>query len=178
MSFEQTALLVIDLQNDYFGGGAFPLWKSEEVKNRIVDVMSQATQSGIQIIHIQHLANPEKLAPFFNEGTLGAEIHRDILSAAPDAPVIVKRFADAFENTELEAELASHQIKNLLLCGMMTQNCVTHTAISKAVEKYSVTLLSDSCTTVSEMIHLIALNALTNRPIKISSSSEVFNQLS
>ncbi|HET7775985.1 MAG TPA: isochorismatase family protein, partial [Azospira sp.] len=51
----------------------------------------------------------------------------------------------------------------LWLCGMMTQNCVTHTAISRAAEKYPVTVLKDCCTTVSEMIHRIALGALAVR---------------
>ena len=51
----------------------------------------------------------------------------------------------------------------LLLCGMMTQNCVTHTAISKAVEKYPVSILTDCCTTVSEILHLIALHAVSTR---------------
>jgi nicotinamidase-related amidase len=46
---------------------------------------------------------------------------------------------------------------------MMTQNCVTHTAISKLAEKYSVKILSDCCTTVSQMIHLIALNGVSTR---------------
>jgi nicotinamidase-related amidase len=46
---------------------------------------------------------------------------------------------------------------------MMTQNCVTHTAISKSAEKYSVSILSDCCTTVDAMIHNIALHALTTR---------------
>lgn len=46
---------------------------------------------------------------------------------------------------------------------MMTQNCVTHTAISKAAEKYSVKILSDCCTSVSQMIHLIALKGVSTR---------------
>lgn len=46
---------------------------------------------------------------------------------------------------------------------MMTQNCVTHMAISKAAEKYSVTILPDCCTTVDEMIHNIALHAVSTR---------------
>jgi nicotinamidase-related amidase len=55
---------------------------------------------------------------------------------------------------------------------MMTQNCVTHTAISKAAEKYSVKILTDCCTTVNQMIHLIALNAVSTR-IALVESSEV-----
>jgi nicotinamidase-related amidase len=46
---------------------------------------------------------------------------------------------------------------------MMTQNCVTHTAISKSAEEYKVAILPDCCTTVSEMLHLIALNAVSTR---------------
>ena len=46
---------------------------------------------------------------------------------------------------------------------MMTQNCVTHTAISKSAEKYNVVILPDCCTTVDEMIHKIALHALSTR---------------
>ena len=46
---------------------------------------------------------------------------------------------------------------------MMTQNCVTHTAISKAAEKYKVSILMDCCTTVDEMVHNIALNAISTR---------------
>jgi nicotinamidase-related amidase len=60
----------------------------------------------------------------------------------------------------------------LLVCGMMTQNCVTHTAISKAAEKYSVAILVDCCTTVSEILHLIALHAVSTR-VKLMPSSEV-----
>ena len=52
---------------------------------------------------------------------------------------------------------------------MMTQNCVTHTAISKAAEKYDTTILTDCSTTVDEMIHNIALHALSTR-IRLTTS--------
>ena len=57
---------------------------------------------------------------------------------------------------------------------MMTQNCVTHTAISKAAEKYAVTVLTDCCTTVSEILHLIALHALSTR-VKLVPSTDVLS---
>jgi nicotinamidase-related amidase len=63
----------------------------------------------------------------------------------------------------------AHGVDELLVCGMMTQNCVTHTAISKAAEKYKVSILPDCCTTVSEPIHLIALHAVSTRVPLISS---------
>jgi isochorismate hydrolase len=58
----------------------------------------------------------------------------------------------------------SNQTANeILVCGMMTQNCVTHTAISKHAEKYKSAILPDCSTTVSEMLHLIALHAVSTR---------------
>ena len=164
------ALLVIDLQNDYFPGGKFPLWNTEVVLQSIEQAIAKANAQGIPVIYIQHVA--KGVAPFFNEGTPGAEIHPRILAAAPKAPVIVKEFADSFEKTTLEETLAKLGVTDLLVCGMMTQDCVTHTAISKAAEKYNVTILPDCCTTVSEILHLIALHAVSTR-VKLVPLSEV-----
>lgn len=113
---------------------------------------------------MQHIADKSKgLSPFFNEGTAGADIHPRILAAAPNAPIVIKHFADSFVNTDLEATLQRLGVDELLICGMMTQNCVTHTAISKQAEKYKTAIVQDCCTTVSQMLHLIALNAVSTR---------------
>jgi nicotinamidase-related amidase len=76
---------------------------------------------------------------------------------------VTKAFADSFVDTTPEATLAKLGVEELLICGMMTQNCVTHTAISKSAEKYRVAILTDCCTTVTEMLHLIALHAASTR---------------
>jgi nicotinamidase-related amidase len=76
---------------------------------------------------------------------------------------VTKAFADSFVDTTLEATLSQLGVKELLICGMMTQNCVTHTAISKSAEKCRVAILTDCCTTVTEMLHLIALHAMSTR---------------
>lgn len=159
-----TALLIIDLQNDYFESGAYPLWQATAIKDAIVSYIPKAVKSNMLPIHIQHVAEPSQgLSPFFNEGTEGVKIHSDILAAAPDAPVVIKHYADGFYQTTLETVLQQHCIKKLRVCGMMTQNCVTHTAISKAAEKYDVAILPDLCTTVTELLHLIALHAVSTR---------------
>jgi nicotinamidase-related amidase len=167
------ALLVIDLQNDYFPSGKFPLWNSDIVLQNTVRAISHLKATGVPVILIQHIASSKNgIAPFFNEGTSGAAIHPDVLAATPDAPVIVKQFADSFDQTNLEETLGKLGVTDLLVCGMMTQNCVTHTAISKAAEKYKVSVLSDCCTTVSEPLHQIALHALSRR-ITLTPSTEV-----
>lgn len=158
------ALLVIDLQNDYFPGGKFPLWNTEATLQAIVRAIGRAKERQIHVIHVQHIADASQgVAPFFNAGTPGAEIHPQILAAAPDAPIVIKAFADSFFATTLEDTLSKLGVTALFVCGMMTQNCVTHTAISKSAEKYDVTILPDACTTVSELLHLIALHAVSTR---------------
>ena len=158
------ALLVIDVQNDYFPGGNFPLCNTEAVLANTLQAIEAAKAKGVPVIIVKHIADSSHgPAPFFNEGTSGVEVHPAITAAAPDAPVVVKSFADSFHQTNLEELLGNLGVTELLVCGMMTQNCVTHTAISKAAEKYSVSILTDCCTTVSEILHLIALHAVSTR---------------
>ncbi len=96
------ALIVIDLQNDYFPGGAFPLANTDATLLAIEGAIANARAKGIPVVHVQHVADPQRgIAPFFNAGTPGVEIHPRIRDAAPDAPVVVKHFADSFERTNL-----------------------------------------------------------------------------
>jgi len=166
------ALLVIDLQNDYFPEGAYPLWNTEATLQNIERAIQRAQAQGVGVVLIQHIADSSAgIAPFFNEGTPGAEVHARIRAAAPDAPVVVKAFADSFVGTTLEEALAKLGATELLVCGMMTQNCVTHTAISKSAEKYGVAILPDCCTTVDDMLHNIALHAVSTR-VKLVPSTD------
>ena len=169
------ALLLIDLQNDYFPNGTFPLADTEATLSNVEQAIAVASRQGMAIIHIQHVADPELgIAPFFNAGTPGVDIHPRVLAAAPEAPVLVKRYADSFEQTGLHELLQRMDVDELLLCGMMTQNCVTHTALSRQADAYAgVTVLTDACTTVSRELHAIALHALSTR-VALKSVSEAF----
>ena len=140
------------------------LWNTDAILKNIEIAIKKAISQDVPVIVIQHIANAAMgIAPFFNKGTTGADVHPRILSTAPNAAIVIKEYADSFEETTLEETLASLGATELLVCGMMTQNCVTHTAISKSAEKYKVSILSDCCTTVDEMIHNIALHAMSTR---------------
>lgn len=168
------ALLLIDLQNDYFFGGKYPLWNAEATLANSLQAVESAQRKGISVVLIQHVADSAKgVAPFFNAGSEGACIHPRLLAAAPDAPVVVKAYADAFYRTNLEQTLAERGITDLLIGGMMTQNCVTHTVLSKAAEKYCVSVLPDCCTTAAELLHKIALSALSIRVPLVPSAQAV-----
>jgi len=172
MNASKKTLIVIDLQNDYFPGGAFPLWNADGTLANVARAVETAKAAGIPVILVQHVADPSRgISPFFNAGTQGVELHPAVREAAGNARVVVKAHADGFLDTELEEILKESETEELLICGRMTQNCVTHTAISKAAERYRVTVLADCCTTVSEMIHLIALNALAPR-VRVTTAAE------
>ena len=156
------ALLIIDIQNDYFEGGRFPLANAEQVLVNIKRAVSKARESAIPIVLVQHISQNEK-SPFFVKGTEGVKICPSLLELVPDTPTVIKEHADSFYETNLENILTNLGVTELLICGMMTQNCITHTAISKSAEKYQVSVVGDCCATVSPTLNAIALRALTTR---------------
>lgn len=160
----KAAIIIIDIQNDYFFKGKFPLWNAGKVLINIKKLICKANQKQIPVFLIQHISSaPKGMAPFFEKGSEGVKIHPEIISICPNAEVIQKQHADSFYQTRLDRSLEEFGIDELLICGMMTQNCVTHTAISKKAEKYKVSIIEDCCTTTDAMIHKMALNAASSR---------------
>ncbi|MDY0746828.1 isochorismatase family protein [Paucibacter sp. R3-3] len=164
------ALIVIDIQNDYFEGGAFPLWNARETLAAASRAAGLARDKGLPVVFVQHVARGP--APFFQPDTVGVQLHDEIRAIVADSPVITKQHADAFAETTLHDTLQALGVDALIVCGMMTQNCVTHTAISRRADDYrDVTVLTDASTTVSEILHRIALNGLTTR-VRLASVDE------
>lgn len=153
------ALLVIDIQNDYFTGGALPLWQAEDTEARIVAAIGKARAAGDRIVLIQHVSKAQ--AGLFRPGSVGAAIRPAILEAAGGAPIVTKSNADAFQDTDLSAHLTG--IRTLLVAGMMTQNCVVFTALSRSADAFDVEVVADLCTAPIEIVHQIALKALGSK---------------
>lgn len=169
------ALIVIDLQNDYFPEGRFPLADTEAALIAVEQAIAQARQRQWPVILVQHVADaPPGLAPFFEAGSEGVALHPRIRAAAPEAPVVVKHAADSFYQTDLADRLVAAGVTGLLLCGMMTHNCVTHTALSRAAEGYRVKVLSDASTTVTPLLHQIALGALVSTRAEVTTVAQAF----
>lgn len=167
-------LLVVNLQNDYFAGGDYPLWHVEEVAGRIASVIEKANDKHIPVIFLQHLEDGSTpCIPFFKEGSKGGELYQPLFEKASHPLIIKKQFADSFYETSLEHLLADLNGSEVFICGMMTQNSIAHTALSKSAEKYVVKIIADCCTSVDETIHLLALQALSHR-VPFTNSKEVF----
>ena len=167
----QTALLVIDLQNDYFADGRFPLWDSDKVLRQTKTAIQNARKANMNVILVQHQDSAN--GPFFTPNSHGVQIHSEILATAGNVPIITKTQADSFLNTDLSTLLKELNINKLIICGMMSHNCVTHTALSNAAQAFELAVLADCTTTVSEILHQIALNALAPR-VNIINSANAF----
>ncbi len=124
----KTALVVIDVQNDYFPGGKKPLHEPEQALHQIRLLLAQFRQQQQPIIHIQHvmLNRPNRPATFFIAGTEGVEIHPGVEPQANEV-VLQKHFPSSFAGTGLHDLLQQDGIQQLVICGMMTQMCVDTT---------------------------------------------------
>src|SRR5690606_42045576 len=94
----KTALLVIDLQNEYLTTGKLPLVNIEQAAANAVKVITKARQDGTQVIHVQHIANAE--SPIFQPDSIGIEF-QDTVKPQADETVVTKNHINAFINTNI-----------------------------------------------------------------------------
>lgn len=162
----KSALIVVDVQNEYFADSGFPQWNIDSTSANIAEKIKQAKADGWLVVGVQHFI-PGADAPLFRKGSPGADIHTSVAELLADAPLVEKVHADSFLNTDMREILKKEGITDLYICGMMTQNCITHTAISPQASGFKVHVISDCCTAPSELVHILALEALTDRGVKI-----------
>ena len=140
-----TALLIIDIQNDYFKNGSNTLAGAEEAGLNAKLILEHFRSKGQPVIHIQHIAaNPN--ATFFLPNTIGAEIHKNVKPINGEK-VIIKHFPNSFRETELLEYLKKNNITDLVVCGMMTHMCVDATVRAAKDLGFNITLISDACAT-------------------------------
>src|SRR5262245_42447983 len=110
------ALLIIDIQNDYFPGGANALVGPDAAAAQAAKLIAAYRAKGKPVIHMQHLS-VRPGATFFVPGTKGAEIH-DAVKPAAGETVIQKNFPNSFRETKLLDHLRGAGIKELTIAGM------------------------------------------------------------
>ena len=141
----QTALLMIDIQNDYFPGGTMELSAANEAAEKAGEVLSFFRNNEMPVIHIQHIGVQEG-ATFFLPDTKGAEIHQSVTPLETEK-VIIKNFPNSFRETELLEYLKEKSISNLVICGMMTDVCVSSTTRAAMDFGFHNTIITDAVTT-------------------------------
>lgn len=141
----KTALLLIDIQNDYFENGAMELHGSLDASENARLLLETFRVYNFPVVHIQHIAaRPD--ATFFLPSTYGAEIHENVRPLA-DEKVVVKHYPNSFRETDLLQFLADNEVRKLVICGMMTHMCVDSTVRAARDYGLEVVLVGDACAT-------------------------------
>jgi nicotinamidase-related amidase len=141
----KTALLVIDIQNDYFPGGKYPLVNPLEAAQKAYMILQCFREQGGYHIHIQHVSK-KRDATFFISGDRGTDIH-DSVAHFEGEPIVYKHEPNAFLNTNLLELLRGWEIECLIITGMMTHMCVDATARAASDLGFQVILAEDACAT-------------------------------
>ena len=145
------ALLIIDIQNDYFPGGANPLKGTKEALANAIKLLTWFRKNNMFVIHVQHTS---KTSSFFIEGTTGADIHEELQPINGEVHLI-KHYPSAFRETRLKQVLDDAGIKRLVICGMMTHMCIDTTVRAANDLGFSVELIQDACATKDlSLIHI------------------------
>lgn len=139
------ALIIIDIQNDYFPGGGMELVGAEEAGGKAAEALAAFRTAGMPVVHIRH-TTLRPGATFLLPDTHGAEIH-DTVAPLPFETVILKHYPNSFRETGLGEHLKSLHVTRLVLAGMMTSMCVDATARAAFDLGYEVILLHDAMAT-------------------------------
>lgn len=137
------ALILVDIQNDYFAGGLWPVAKMQEAAENAARLLAQARTKGDLVVHIRHEMATDQ-APFFRPGTPGAAIHSTVAPAAGEA-VITKARPNSFHGTDLLDRLRAAEIEAVTICGAMSQMCIDATTRAAADLGFAVTVAEDAC---------------------------------
>lgn len=140
------ALLVIDVQNEYFTG-LMPVTHPAGHLDAVLKVMDAATVAKVPVVVIRH-AIPDPNAPVFRHGTPGWELHTEVAKRKFDH-LVDKHLPGSFTGTDLGEFLQSRGIDTVTICGYMTQQCCDTTARQAKHLGYTVEFLSDATGTLA-----------------------------
>lgn len=139
------ALLIVDMQKDYFPGGKMELVGIAQAALNVAGLQAEFRARKLPVIHIQHLAiNPG--ASFFLPETEGASIHESV-APQKDELVLTKHFPNSFRETALLETLEAENIEEIVVCGAMSHMCIDTTVRAAFDLGVSCVVIEDGCAT-------------------------------
>lgn len=176
-----TALILVDIQNDYFPNGRMELRNPENAAANAAKILEWFRKNCKEnIFHIQHIANDPRIG-FFLPNTDGVEINETVLPSENES-LVIKHFPNSFLKTELESKLIEKQITKLVIVGMMTHMCIDATVRAAVDLGFETTLIEDACATrdlvyqykvtPAEQVHNAFVSALNGMYANVITTSE------
>jgi len=138
-------LLLVDIQNDYFTGGAMQLVGMEAAAGKAGALLQYFRERSESVCHVQHLSKRAG-ATFFLPGTKGVEIHPAVVPL-PSEAVVTKYFPNSFRGTNLLELLKKDAIEHLVICGAMSHMCIDATTRAAFDLGFKCTVIEDACAT-------------------------------
>ncbi len=142
---KKRALVVIDVQNEYFTG-KLPVSHPADSLPNILRAMDAAAAEHVPVVVVQHSA-PQPDSAVFREGSREWELLPEV-SERPHNVVIQKNLPGSFTGTELESWLRQRGLDTLVIAGYMTQMCCDTTARQAVHLGFNVEFLSDATGTL------------------------------
>lgn len=179
------ALILIDIQNDYFPGGKMELEGSTEASLHAAKLLESFRAKALPLVHIQHVSNRPG-ASFFVPDTEGVNIHAKV-APRPGETVLQKNFPNSFRGTKLLEQLRGLGVDHLVIAGMMTHMCVDATTRAAFDLGFSCSLAHDACATralvfgeqsvAAAQVHAAFLAALNGLYAKVQSTAAVVAEI-
>ncbi|CDU03761.1 putative Isochorismatase [Vibrio coralliirubri] len=185
---KNTALLLIDFQNDYFPsyeGAKWALSETEKAAEKGAQLLQAFRDKQLPVVHVRH-EFPTNEAPFFLPDSGGAQIHNSVTSLEGET-VIVKHQINSFKDTELGKVLKEQGVERLIIVGAMSHMCID--AVTRAATDfgYECHVAHDACTTLdmefngvkvpAAHVHAAFMAALSFGYCNVATASELESQL-
>jgi len=183
---ENTALLIIDMQNDFvLAESACCIAGAKVTIQNILNVLEKFREKGLPIFHIvrEYREDGSDIEKFrykeFTEGkkcavpnTKGCEIVKELKPNNDEYRIIKNRFS-GFMNTELDLILRRLRVLNIVITGTQYPNCVRATAFDAIALGYGVTVVTDATSAATEEIANANITDLRNIGISCISSNKL-----
>lgn len=181
----KTALIVIDLQNDYFQDGKWELEGIDAAAANAAKLLKNFRAKGLPVIHVRH-EFPTENAPFFTPNSDGAKIHLSVQEKEGE-PVTLKHQINSFRDTDLKKILDQLNVDNVLICGAMSHMCIDATARAANDFGYNCAIAHDACATLAlefngvtvpaNQVHAAFMAALSFAYANVASTDELLSDI-
>jgi nicotinamidase-related amidase len=179
------ALVLVDIQNDYFPGGNMALEGMDAAAANAAQLLARFRERGLPVFHVRHLS-VRPGATFFVPGTPGAEVHPSVRPAAGEA-VVEKNFPNSFRATSLLDQLRGANADGVVIAGAMSHMCIDATTRAAFDHGFKCTVAENACATralefggrtiPARDVHAAFMAALAVPYARIASTDEVCRAL-
>ena len=170
-----TALIIVDLQNDYFPDGKMALVGIEDAAKKAHHALELFRARNLPIFHIQHISN-QAGATFFLPETRGVKIHERVAPQVGE-PIIQKHFPNSFRETALYEQLQRFDVADVVICGAMTHMCIDTTVRAAFDLGFRCLVVSDACATRDLEFEGLAIGAPQVQAAFMAAISSAFAQV-